>query len=108
MSGCPRSSSMTRVFTTLCSSKPSSRADTAVPRVAPFVGAAGVVEVREQLHDVRPCPRARSQPQAVLAHPLPVGEAVRADPVEEVLGADRLDHRLPSQLVHALILADQP
>ena len=41
----------------------------------------------------------------LFAHPLPVGEAVRAAPVEEVLGADRLDYRLPIG-IHRLILAD--
>jgi len=34
-----------------------------------------------------------------------VGEPVRAAPVQEVLGADGLDHRLPSG-IHRPILAD--
>ena len=34
-----------------------------------------------------------------------VGEAVRSAPVQEVLGADGLDHRLPSGILEA-ILAD--
>ena len=62
----------------------------AVLRVVAVVMAAGVVEVREEFDDIGPRAGESSQTQTVLAHPLPVREAVDAVPVQPVLGSDCL------------------
>ena len=69
----------------------------AVLRVVAVVVAAGVVEVREEFDDVGAGAGEPGETQAVLAHALPVREAVDAVPIQPVLGPNRRDDRAPHE-----------